>query len=261
VGDRQDLLPVDVNTFAVVLSIHQGRYSITSFVSSLTSASYGATLSESNEIPSHADRRGTRHMKGRYSRKLEWSIVVLIILSCSGIVWLPYKDADVKPWEQGRNVPKTSPSEDRRVYNPHHFSIVAPPRWEWDVDPPEPDPGYAYPSMRLHPRLSIPTRCASIYLAKLGEVPSVLDDCRKTDFQGEPAFVKIDTERGFDDPSSFHCVFYFQRSGAWYQLGYVGLLYQEELPPMVQQYFDTFRIEKPIQEEREMQTEVQSGSN
>ena len=78
-------------------------------------------------------------MRKGYGRKIEWIVVAVIILSCGGILWWPYMDAEVKPWEQGRNVPETPPAEDRRVHNTHHFSIVTPPRWDWRVTPFEPD--------------------------------------------------------------------------------------------------------------------------
>jgi hypothetical protein len=179
---------------------------------------------------------------------VEMIVVLVIVLSCGGILWWPFLTADVKPWEQGREVPKTPPSEDRRVYNTHHFSFVAPPRWDWRVIPHEPDPTYAYPTMFLRPKKSIPARCGSIYVAKLDEMPAERGDLRKTSFQGEPAFFDVETRPGtFDDPPQFSYSLFFQRSGHWYRMGYVALRHQEELPPMVQRYLDTFRVEIPAQ--------------
>jgi hypothetical protein len=77
-------------------------------------------------------------------RKIEWMVVAVIILSCGRILWWPMLSSDVKPWEQGEDVPETPPAEDRRVYNRNQFSFVAPPRWDWRVIPHEPDPTYAY---------------------------------------------------------------------------------------------------------------------
>jgi hypothetical protein len=154
----------------------------------------------------------------------------------------------VKPWEQGKDVPETPPSEDRRVYHANYFSIVAPPRWDWRVLPNDLDPDDAYPIMFLRPRKSIVVRSGSIHVAKLGEMPTILDGLETTHFQGEPAFVEVETRAGtFDDPAQFSYSLFFQRSGQWYRMGYLVLRHQEELPPMVQMYFDTFRVEIPAQ--------------
>ena len=67
---------------------------------------------------------------------------------------------------------------------------------------------------------------------------------RETTFQDQPAFFHIKTRPGtFDDPPQFRYRLFFERSGGGYELTYVGLLHQEELPPMVQRYFDTFRVQ------------------
>ena len=188
-------------------------------------------------------------MRKSYRRIIEWVVVLVILLSCGGILWWPYKDAEVKPWEQGKDVPESPPAEDRRVYNPHHFSIVAPPRWRCDITPPEADANDPYPTMLLRPKTTFARRCASIYIETLDKVPSVLAEYRKTEFQGQPACFKIETGPGtFDDPPGFHYSLYFERSSRWYHMGYVGLLHQEELPPMVQQYLDTFRVEESPQQ-------------
>jgi hypothetical protein len=170
-------------------------------------------------------------------------------LSCGGILWWPFLTADVKPWEQGKNVPDTPPSEDRRVHNTHHFSIIVPPRWDWRVLPHEPDPTSTHPTMFIRPKKTIPARCGSIHVAKLGETPTELDELRKTEFQGEPAFFEVETRAStLDDPPHFSYSLFFQRYGHWYRIGYVALRHQEELPPMVQRYFDTFRVETPADE-------------
>ncbi len=187
----------------------------------------------------------------RLSRRriIEMIVVPVIILSCGGILWWPYMDVEVKPWEQGRNVPETPPAEDRRVHAPHHFSIVAPLNWDWHVTSAEPDTVLEYPRMTLGPKQSFPRRCASIYITGPFDVSSDLSDCRETTFQGLPAFFQVETRPGtFDDPPQFWYSLFFQRSGDWYNLNYVGLLHQEELPPVVQQYFDTFRVETPADE-------------
>jgi hypothetical protein len=175
-----------------------------------------------------------------------------VVLSCGGILWWPFLTADVKPWEQGRDVPETPPSEDRRVYNPDYFSIVAPLNWECDATPPEPDSTVLnYPRMTLWPKRSFGGRRAGIYVTGPLDISSDLSGFgyRKTTFQGEPAFFHVKTRPGtFDDPPQFRYRLYFERSGAGYELTYVGLLHQEELPPMVQRYFDTFRVETPADE-------------
>jgi hypothetical protein len=75
-------------------------------------------------------------------------------------------------------------------------------------------------------------------------MPAELDDLRKTSFQGKPAFFDVETRPStIDDPAHFRYSLFFQRSGNWYEIGYVALLHQEELPAMVQRYLDTFRVE------------------
>jgi hypothetical protein len=77
--------------------------------------------------------------------------------------------------------------------------------------------------MFLRPRRSIPARCGSIHIAKLDENPTNLDELRRTDFQGEPAFFKVETQGStIDDPPHFSYSLFFQRSGHWYQIGYVA---------------------------------------
>ena len=196
-------------------------------------------------------------MKTGYGRKIEWLVVVLIILSCGGILWWPFLTAEVKPWEQGMDVPETPPSEDRRVYNPDYFSIVAPLNWECRTTLPEPGSTVLrFPEMTLWPKRSLGGRRAGIYVVGPFDMPSDLSDFgyRETTFQGQPAFFHVKTRPGtFDDPPQFRYRLFFERSGDGYELTYVGLLHQEELPPMVQRYFDTFRVEASPRKENEMQ--------
>ena len=172
--------------------------------------------------------------------------MLVIILSCGGILWLPYMGAEVKPWEQGRDVPETPPSEDRRVYHPNYFSIVAPLNWECSITPPDPASTISkYPSMTLWPKRSFGGRRAGIYVVGRFGMSSDLSgfDYRETTFQGQPAFFHVETRPGtFDDPPHFCYRLFFERSGDGYELTYLGLLHQTELPPMVQRYFDTFRV-------------------
>jgi hypothetical protein len=179
-------------------------------------------------------------------------VVLVVALSSSGILWLPYKDAEVKPWEQGRDVPETPPSEDRRVHHPNYFSIVAPVNWECDMTPPDPASTILkHPRMTLWPKRSLGGRRASIYVVGPFKLSSDLSgfDYHETTLQGQPAFFHVRTRPGtFDDPPPFRYRLFFERSGDGFELTYVGLLHQEELLPMVQRYFDTFRVETSADE-------------
>lgn len=186
-------------------------------------------------------------MRRGLGRKIEWIVVAAVILSCGGLLWWPMLTADVKPWEQGDDLPMTPPAEDRRVHNPFHFSIVAPPRWDWRVTPPDSDAAAKYPTMALGPKKTFPRRCASIRIEKHAELSPDLSAYSPTSFQGLPGFSEVETRPGtLDDSPFFSYSLFFQRSGDWYRLGYVGLLHQEELPPMVQRYLETFRVESPV---------------
>jgi hypothetical protein len=180
---------------------------------------------------------------------VEMIVVLVIVLSCGGILWWPFLTAEVKPWEQGRDVPETPPAEDRRVHHPNYFSIVAPVNWEYDATPPDPASTILkHPRMTLWPKRSLGGRCAGIYVVGPFEMSSDLSgfDYHEATFQGQPAFFHVRTRSGtFDDPPQFRYRLFFERSGDGYELTYFGLLHQEKLPPMVQRYFDTFRVEKP----------------
>ena len=125
-------------------------------------------------------------MRKGYGRKIEWIVVAVIILSCGGILWWPFMTAEVKPWEQGRDVPKTPPSEDRRVHHPNYFSIVAPVNWECRTTPPEPGSVILeYPRMTLWPKRSLGGRRAGIYVVGPFDMSSDLSgfDYHATTFQ------------------------------------------------------------------------------
>src|SRR5688572_3874403 len=118
--------------------------------------------------------------------------------------------SDVKPWEQGRDVPKTPPSEDRRIHTSQGFSIVAPPRW---------DTKDRVGRLVLVPKKSIPSRSAVISVWRMEGPPPDQDTMSDTQFQGQPAKEVIETRMGtFDDPVSFGYALHFERDGSWYSL-------------------------------------------
>lgn len=77
--------------------------------------------------------------------------------------------------------------------------------------------------------------------------PRLLEASKQVMFQGNPARLHYeetmpDSERVFASPH-FTYRLIFERSRTWYTLAYCGNRDMDEVPPIVMQYFATFRIE------------------
>jgi hypothetical protein len=184
------------------------------------------------------------------SRITEIAVVLIIILWCGGFFGFllrPFWTSDVRPWEEGRDVPSEEPQEANRVIHPHGFSIVIPKNWEVLVW--APDNGTLASSIASFPKCRIPRRSSASLGVVQGtaEPPPDLTGYGTTTFQGNPAFRRVFTREGvfLDDPPQFVCVLWFQRDKNWYRILYRVCEERENLPPIVQRYFETFRIEPP----------------
>ena len=145
----------------------------------------------------------------------------------------------------GRDIPRTAPNEDNRVYNPFGFSIVSPPHWRtrvliWDHQA-TPLPA----GISMYPDGPIPRRySASMGVSMDDTPPGDLAEYSAVTFQGKPAFERRSSrpDRGFENPGQFSYTLAFERENRWYQIGFHLFTDTEQLPPEIQAYVDTFRI-------------------
>ena len=167
--------------------------------------------------------------------------VVIMVLATAGVCWWPLITSDVKPWQQGRAVPETRPSETRRVRNVSaEFSIVVPRNWNWSVSAEQ-------MLISSSPKRSIPGRSAVFTVRRLPERPTDGDDWVEYDrvmFQGKPAWFAVRRRGGtWDDPAGLDACLLFERGSCWFQIAYSANSSARDFPPVMWSYFETFRFE------------------
>ena len=165
------------------------------------------------------------------------TICFTIVLGCSGLMFYPLLTSEVKPWEQGREIPVTPPEESRRVTSVHGFSIVIPPNWDHSVSMlPE--------AILMRPRRSIAGRCGFMQVQLIGTDQPPLDGYQRTTFQNLPAYERLIIEPStLDERATTTYDILLQREGTWYQLAWVGMVHIDEPPPMVATYLETLQVE------------------
>ena len=161
-------------------------------------------------------------------------VIVAVVLLCVLAFLTP----------NGRDVPAPAPVKLNGVHA-ESFSIVSPEDWQARVMPHE--------VIGLTPRIgTLPRRySAGMEVYKWGEQPNELGEFESTSFQGSPAFERTETTPGgsFESPPHFSYRLAFERDGEWFVLQYHAFLEFEELPEIIRQYLETFRIEAgPVKE-------------
>jgi hypothetical protein len=172
-------------------------------------------------------------------RKLwqELVVVLLIVIPIMGLVWWPILTSDTKPWETGRPIPVEAPSEERRLHHDAGVSIIVPPNWkEWVNDEPA--------MIQLNPRQVTAGRSkAGMGITLLLEQPSELAQCTETQFQGQPAHLKVERRRStFDDPALTTWTIYVQHDDNWFAVSYFIAEAHDEIPEMGKRYLETVRF-------------------
>ncbi len=140
-------------------------------------------------------------------------------------------------------VPSRPPDEAHRVVHPRGFSIVVSPGWKSQIG------RSSFESITATAWQLVPDRHpAQIRLETSGtRKPSGAHnpDLSPASFQGRPARVSTGVASGGKVSPLFDYYLYFQRGGQWYTLSYWAPWKYKSLPPMIQQYFSTFRHESP----------------
>jgi hypothetical protein len=144
----------------------------------------------------------------------------------------------------GRDIPRSAPHEDNRVYHPFGFSIIAPPNWRtrvWVGD----DDSTSFPAaINMYPDGAIPRRYSASMGVSMDTRPKDLDDYTPTSFQGEPAYqcTSSRADGGFENPGHFNYDLAFDRENRWYIIRFHLCTERTRLPPEIKRYIDSFRI-------------------
>jgi hypothetical protein len=175
-------------------------------------------------------------MKRKLKHWQELLFILAIPVPMMVLLLWPVLTSDTKPWQAGRAIPVEPPSEDRRVYNEAGFSIISPPNWTARNR----GPGMIH----LTPKQVITGRSrAGMGVTLRNEEPSDLPECVKTEFLGQPAYLKVEKRSStFDDPAITRWTFYTDRDGQWFDVSYFVAEAHDEIPVMARGYLETVRL-------------------
>lgn len=174
------------------------------------------------------------------SRTVEFGcvgVIVAILLGFMSPVWWPLLTTPA-----GRDIPSSGPTEANRVFHPDGFSIVIPPNWTSNIHRLA---FYSYPQSGIPRRYS-----ATLAVVKWGEERPFknLEGLSTTTFQRLPAHEMIRARRGggfLESPAYyFSYEVIFRRRGDWYVIRYGVFEELNELPDVVREYLNTFRVEE-----------------
>lgn len=165
----------------------------------------------------------------------------------------------VYSWNEGHHIPIDAPREANRVVSKCGFSIVIPKNWS--VESQAFDRRNDCSSLFIHPNNGnrIPKTGTAISITKTSSNP-ILDpnQFRRENskwtsgtFQGEPCWLETKGGKGQEksnDPTIFWHTICFERNGEGYVIMYFVTAEIETIPPTVQSFLDTFRIEEATPE-------------
>ncbi|MFG0334051.1 MAG: hypothetical protein ACF8TS_11865 [Maioricimonas sp. JB049] len=172
-------------------------------------------------------------------------VAFLIVVPLMLFLFWPMLSTAIPPWETGREIPATSPAEDRRVRSALGFSIVVPPNWETRELA-------LTTTLMSHPRQSFPRRHrAGIAVRRIkaeevdafDQIPAEVEMVETT-LAGYDARLTIRQRDGtFDDPPLKTWTFLVAAGDDTYEVSYFLADDPAELPRMVRRYLETFRVE------------------
>ena len=175
--------------------------------------------------------------------KTEFLVVASILLMLAALLFLGESPPPV--------VPSEPPNERNRNFchtDNSHFSIICPERWSTSNE------------LEIWSRSATDVASSSyplgrIYARGTPFVPKEESEIKRLptmDFQGSIAHyeTEIIPSRKMLGPSGYFFALYFERDGKFYQLSYVVNQKMKEFPPpIILEYFNTFRVENEDENE------------
>jgi hypothetical protein len=169
--------------------------------------------------------------------RAEWLVVALILGAQYSCIRVVVQSAG----PVGKAIPEMPPDEGDRVRHPLGFSMVVPPGWihhtvGWQ--------GVGEIRMFTHTNKR---KHSDISITFVGhDAPVQLKGLRRTRFLGQEAYDRMVVLRPwtFDDGAWSQYTLYFRRGGDWYGVTYHMSEERTTVPPMIQRYLNTLRIDE-----------------